>query len=85
MIMQRLDSDDDQPAVITPGPADSRLCSPQHNLIPGMLYRGVPQDGRHRTLRIDSCRKTGSTLYGPTYVISRRTSRELNLAELFFG
>ena len=90
MIMKRPDSDDDRDPVFGDLPsasgsdiADSRVS--YERIIPGLLYRGVPQDQRRRNFRIDSIGAQPAPLAGPAYIVSRKSARDMNLTELFFG
>lgn len=84
MIMQRPDRDDDsffhfdEPVGGAQGSLDAAV-------VPGLLYRGVPQDQSRRLIRIDSVSKYGSLFNGPAWLQSRRTQRECSMSELFFG
>lgn len=86
MIMQRPDSDNDNDDTfdLFPAPPESADCVALA-FEPGFLYRGVPQDVRRRSLRIDTVRSEGAALTGPTWILARRSQRGANLSELFFG
>jgi len=84
MIMQRPDSDDDS-FFLTDSPVDGVQFSMESGVVPGLMYRGVPQDQSRRLIRIDSISKHVSLLNGPAWLQSRRTQREFSMSELYFG
>ena len=84
MIMQRPDSDDDS-FFLTDSPVDGVQFSMDAGVVPGLLYRGVPQDQGRRLIRIDSINRHASLLNGPASLQSRRTQREFSMSELYFG
>jgi hypothetical protein len=53
--------------------------------VPGLLYRGVPQDQSRRLIRIDSVNKHVSLFSGPVWLQTRRAQRECSMSELYFG
>ena len=83
MIMQCPDYDDND-FEYSPSPVDSDGLKAAPLDLPGFLYRGVPQDHRCRTLRIDA---TGvhANIPGPRWLAVRHESGEFNVSELFFG
>ncbi len=84
MIMQRPDSDDNS-CFLSESPAGGVQVSLDAAIVPGLLYRGVPQDQCRRLIRIDSISKHVSLFNGPAWLQSRRTQRECSMSELFFG
>lgn len=84
MIMQRPDQDDDS-FFISDSPVGGAQVFPERAVIPGLLYRGVPQDPGRRLIRIDSVSMHVSLFNGPAWLQSRRVQRECSLSELFFG
>lgn len=93
MIMQCPDYNDDDFEFST-APVGSNELSPVPLDLPGFLYRGVPQDHRRRTLRMDAIRLpatgphaagTHPTIPGPRWLETRHVTRECDVAELFFG
>ena len=84
MIMQRPDCDDDS-FFLANSPVGGAHGSLDAAVVPGLLYRGVPQDQSRRLIRIDSISKHISLLSGPAWLQSRRAQRECSLSELFFG
>lgn len=83
MIMQRPDSDDDS-FFLADSPVDGVQRSLDAGVVPGLLYRGVPQDQSRRLIRIDSISKHVS-LFNSPWLQSRRTQREYSMSELYFG
>ena len=69
MIMQRLDNDDDNFEQF-PTPFDAPSADGESSHMPGMLYRGVPQDISRRMLRIDTAGSQLPALKGPAKVSS---------------
>ena len=84
MIMQRPDSDDDS-FFLADSPVDGVQRSLDAGVVPGLLYRGVPQDQSRRLIRIDSVSKYVSLFNGPAWLQSRRAQREYSMSELYFG
>ena len=84
MIMQRPDRDDDS-FFLYDSPVGGAQGSLDAAVVPGLLYRGVPQDQRRRLIRIDSNSKNVSLINGPAWLQTRRTQREYTMSELFFG
>lgn len=88
MIMQCSDYNDDD-FEFSPAPVDSNVLRTAPLDLPGFLYRGVPQDHRCRTLRIDAtgvhATGTHANIRGPRWLAVRDVSREFNVSELFFG
>ena len=85
MIMKRIDTDDDQLPWPVTQPAWSESKVADNSFVPGLMYRGVPQDRRRLLLRIDSARSPGTPIASPFWLTARRTHSEIGLSELFFG
>ena len=84
MIMQRPDRDDDS-FFVSDAPSDDSQGLLADAIVPGLLYRGVPQDQSRRLIRIDSVSKHVSLFNGPAWLQSRRAQRECSMSELYFG
>lgn len=84
MIMQRPDGDDDS-FFLSNAPSDGAQGLLADATMPGLLYRGVPQDHSRRLIRIDSVSKYVSLFKGPAWLQSRRAQRECSMSELYFG
>ena len=85
MIMKRIDPDDDQPTGVFTETAGAFSDIMSNSPIPGLLYRGVPQDRRRLLHRIDSVRATGAAVTGPSWLTAKRIHSETAITELFFG
>lgn len=90
MIMQCPDFDDDDTFELFPSSPDQSSINEfdsrsTTSAEPGMQYRGVPQDSARRTLRIDRASLTYLRIEAPNWQLSRSSSCDLNLTELFFG
>ena len=84
MIMQRPDNDDDS-FFVASAPSDDMQGLMADAIVPGLLYRGVPQDQSRRLIRIDSVSKHVSLFNGPAWRQTRRVQRESAFSELHFG
>ncbi len=85
MIMQCPNHDDDWSFEVSPVPGDTFEAFTDSTPVPGFLYRGVPQNLCHRTLRIDSADTRIMQINRPAWELSRRLQRESSYVELFFG
>ena len=85
MIMKRIDSDDDQLTVPGTQPAGAHREITDTNHVPGLLYRGVPQDRRRLAFRIDSVGTMGTPVTGPSWLTARKAHSDAGLAEFYFG
>jgi hypothetical protein len=88
MIMQCSDYNDDD-FEFAPAPVDSNEPRSAPLDPPGFLYRGVPQDHRCRTLRVDTLGLPAAGVHGQIsgshWLEVSHVTREFNVSELFFG
>ena len=85
MIMKRIDTENGQPSLPAPKPKSTLSEVTGNSLVPGLMYRGVPQDRRRLSFRIDPVGKIGNPAAGPSRVPTRRSHRELHVTQLYFG
>jgi hypothetical protein len=85
MIMKRIESDKDHRSLPCQAPTQAPPQNAGSGYVPGLQYRGVPQDRGRILLRIDSDWKTGVRIRRPLWLTSHRTLCETEITELHFG
>ncbi len=85
MIMQRIDSDDDNQRVPVHGSGNPEIDGTTIGTVPGFMYRCVPQDKQRLILRMDTRRNIGEEATRPAFLSACRIPREASRGELFLG